>query len=72
MEPRILERTPVSYTCTCSRERMEKALISIGEKDLRSLIDEDEGAELVCHFCHSKYRFTTAELLELLKEAQRK
>ena len=72
MEPRILERTPVSYTCSCSRERMEKALISIGEKDLRSLIDEDEGAELVCHFCHSKYRFTTAELLELLKEAQRK
>ena len=72
MEPRILERTSVSYTCNCSRERMEKALISIGEKDLRSLIDEDEGAELVCHFCHSKYQFTTAELQELLKEARKK
>lgn len=72
MEPRILERTPVSYTCSCSRERMEKALISLGNKDLQSLIDEDEGAELVCHFCHEKYFFSTDELREMLKEAKRK
>ena len=71
MEPRILERNPISYTCSCSRERMEKALISLGAKDLRSLIDEDEGAELVCHFCHSKYAFTTEQLQAMLKEAQR-
>ena len=69
MTPRILERTPISYTCSCSRDRMEKALISLGEKDLRSLIDDDRGAELVCHFCHSKYQFTTEQLKELLKEA---
>ena len=72
MEPRILERTPVSYTCSCSRERMEKALISLGNKDLQSLIDENEGAELVCHFCHEKYFFSTDELREMLKEAKRK
>ncbi len=72
MEPRILERTPVSYTCSCSRERMEKALISLGNKDLQSLIDEDEGAELVCHFCHEKYFFSTDELREMLKEAKQK
>ncbi len=72
MEPRILERTPVFYTCSCSRERMEKALISLGNKDLQSLIDEDEGAELVCHFCHEKYFFSTDELREMLKEAKRK
>ena len=70
MEPKILERTPISYTCTCSRERMEKALISMGRKDLQSLIDDDEGAELVCHFCHSKYFFTTEQLRGMLKEAQ--
>lgn len=69
MDPKILECTPISYTCTCSRERMEKALISLGEKDLRSLIDEDEGAELVCHFCHSKYFFTTEELQHMLDNA---
>jgi len=70
MEPRILEETPVSYTCTCSRDRMERALISLGEKDLRSLIDEDQGAELVCHFCHSKYFFTTEQLTQLLEESR--
>ena len=66
MEPRILERTPLRYRCTCSRERMEKALISLGQKDLQSLIDEDEGAELVCHFCRSKYSFSTQELRDML------
>ena len=71
LDPKILETTPVSYTCTCSRERMEKALISMGRKDLQSLIDEDEGAELVCHFCHSKYFFTTDQLREMMEDAQR-
>lgn len=66
MEPRILERTPLRYRCTCSRERMEKALISLGRKDLQSLIDDDKGAELICHFCRSKYKFTTEQLKDLL------
>ena len=69
MDPKILETTPISYSCSCSRERMEKALISLGDKDLRSLIEEDEGAELVCHFCHSKYFFTTEELRGMLEYA---
>ena len=69
MEPKILEQTPISYTCTCSRDRMEKALISMGARDLQSLIDDDEGAELVCHFCHGKYFFTTEQLKALKKEA---
>ncbi len=69
MNPRILERTPVSYTCSCSRERMEKALISLGRKDLRSLIDEDQGAELVCHFCRSRYNFSTADLNAMMARA---
>ena len=70
MEPRILERTPLSYTCSCSRERMEKALISLGRKELNALIEENKGAELVCHFCHGKYFFTTEQLKSLLEEAQ--
>lgn len=71
MNPRILERSPVSYTCSCSRERMERALISLGRKELKTLIEEDRGAELVCHFCHGRYFFTTKQLEELLKEAQK-
>ena len=66
LEPCILERTPLRYRCTCSRERMEKALISLGRKELMELIEEDRGAELVCHFCRSKYNFSTAELTALL------
>ena len=68
LEPRILERTPVRYRCSCSRERMEKALISLGRKDLQSLIDEGQGAELSCHFCHRKHFFTTEQLQEMLEK----
>jgi molecular chaperone Hsp33 len=50
---------------------MEKALISLGRKDLQSLIDEDEGAELSCHFCHRRHFFTTEELRGLLSRAER-
>lgn len=71
LEPELLERTPLSYRCSCSRERMEKALISLGRKELQTLIDEDKGAELGCHFCHSRYAFTTDELKDLLQRASR-
>ncbi|MGN0972385.1 MAG: Hsp33 family molecular chaperone HslO [Aristaeellaceae bacterium] len=71
LEPELLERTPLSYRCGCSRERMEKALISLGRKELQTLIDEDKGAELGCHFCHSRYAFTTDELKDLLLRASR-
>lgn len=70
MEPRVLERTPLRYHCGCSRQRMEKALISLGRRELLGLIAEDTGAELGCHFCHSQYRFTTEELKALLASAE--
>lgn len=72
LEPRILERTPLKYACTCSRDRMERALISLGRKDLRSLIDDGQGAELVCHFCLNRYFFTTEELTDMLLAAEEK
>lgn len=71
MKPEILDRTPLRYHCACSRERMEKALISLGRKELETLIGEDQGAELGCHFCHSHYAFSTAELQDLLHRASR-
>ena len=69
MEPKILDRSPLGYRCGCSRERMEKALISLGRDDLRSIADDGKGAELVCHFCRSKYFFSTEELEELIRNA---
>lgn len=71
MKPEVLDRTPLRYHCSCSRYRMEKALISLGRRELQTIIDEDTGAELGCHFCHSKYAFTTDELKELLERATR-
>lgn len=58
------------YRCKCSRERMEKALISIGKKELEDLIDEQGEAELTCQFCDNKYNFSADELRGLLKEAK--
>ena len=71
MDLQILERAPLRYHCACSRYRMEKALISLGRKELNTLIEEDLGAELGCHFCHSKYAFSTEELKDLLTRASR-
>ena len=71
MKPVVLDRTPLRYRCGCSRARMEKALISLGRKELQTIIDEDTGAELGCHFCHQQYQFTTEELRQLLEKATR-
>ena len=71
MDLQILEREPLCYHCACSRYRMEKALISLGRKELQTLIDEDLGAELGCHFCHSQYAFSTQDLKDLLERASR-
>lgn len=58
------------YKCKCSRERMEKALISIGKEELRSIIDEQGTAELTCQFCDNKYQFDKKELETLLEKAK--
>lgn len=66
---KVYEKKEIAYKCNCSKERLERALISIGEKELVEIIEEQGHAELVCHFCNSKYYFDKAELNELLKMA---
>ena len=71
LSPVLLETRPLRYRCPCSRERMERALISLGTQELsRMIADEVEGAELVCHFCNEKYQFTTHDLLRLLNRVR--
>ena len=65
-ELEILEKSPVEYRCYCSRERMEKALISLGPEEMRSLIDEQGSAEMTCRFCDSVQKFTREDLEGLL------
>lgn len=69
MDVQVLERLPLRYACGCSRHKMERALISLGRKELQSLIDDGIPTELGCHFCHSTYRFTVEELKDLLERA---
>lgn len=70
LEPEILEEGELVLTCDCSRERIEKVLLSMGENQLREMAQEDHGAELTCHFCRSSYRFTEQELEELIAQGK--
>jgi len=68
----ILETTPIEYRCYCSRERMERALISLGAEELRQLIDEQGDAELTCRFCDNVQKFTKEQLEMMLADMQKK
>lgn len=68
----ITDKMPTRFACNCSKERVEKALITVGEKGLRSLIAEGKPVELNCHFCNSSYTFTVDELQDLLRRCRRK
>ena len=66
LELEILEKRPVEYRCDCSRERMERALISLGREELRAMIAEQGGAELTCRFCDNVQTFSREDLEALL------
>ena len=68
IEMEIMDEAYPELKCDCSVERMEQALISIGKKDLQEIIDEDGKAEIVCHFCRTKYQFDKDQLEALLKQ----
>ncbi|NLL00926.1 MAG: Hsp33 family molecular chaperone HslO [Clostridiales bacterium] len=65
----ILDKLPTSYECNCSKERVEKAVISIGRKDIQEMIDDNEPIEVNCHFCNEHYKFEVDELKVLLSKA---
>lgn len=66
LELDVLEKCPISYRCDCNRERMERALISLGREELRDMIEEQGGAELTCRFCDRVEKFSKEELEGLL------
>lgn len=71
MKPDIKpEKTPVEFRCSCSREKVEQAIISLGVGEIRSMIGEGKPAELSCSFCGKKYQFDTDELRKLMKQAK--
>lgn len=64
----ILDESDASYKCTCSRERMERALISLGKRELEDLAGDEE-TEISCDFCKSAYKFTSAQIRALAEQA---
>ena len=68
--PEISEKIPAEFHCDCSKKRVERVLISLGKKELTSMIDDGKPVELKCHFCNSGYTFTTEELKEILKKSR--
>lgn len=70
MELEITDRMPVRFSCNCSRQRVEKVLLSLGRKELQNMLDEGEDVKLNCHFCNTDYIFKTAEIREILAKAK--
>ncbi len=70
LEPEITDTMPAQFYCNCDKERVEKALISIGKKELQEMITEGKEIEVNCHFCNHNYVFSVEELKELLKKAR--
>lgn len=70
MDLEITGTIPTAFYCNCDKKRIEKAIISIGEKDIREMIEEGKEIEVKCHFCNSAYKFSVDELKSLLKKAK--
>ena len=67
----INEKIPTQFYCNCCKERVEKALISVGKKEIQDMIREGKEIELNCHFCNKNYIFTVEELKDILKRCKR-
>ncbi len=67
---KIADKIPTQFYCNCSKERVSKAVISVGKKDLQEMIDAGKPIEVNCHFCNSHYIFDVDEMKELLKNAR--
>lgn len=66
----VNDTIPTGFSCNCSKERVEKAIISIGSKEIREMIRDGKPIEVKCHFCNEAYTFTIEELKEILNKAK--
>lgn len=66
----IMEKTETRFFCNCTKERVEKAIVSIGKKDIQEMIDDEEPIEVNCHFCNQNYHFSVDELKDIIKRSR--
>ena len=70
LDPEFNDTIPTQFHCNCSHDRIEKAIISIGQKDIQEMINDGEDIEVKCHFCNTSYKFSVEELKDILKRAR--
>lgn len=67
LDPNVLDSFNCEYRCDCSKDRVEKALISLGREELTKMAEEEETIEVCCHFCENKYNFSREEIKQLIR-----
>lgn len=70
LEVEITDTMETGYVCDCSKERVEKAIVSIGKKEIEEMIADGKDIEVNCHFCNTNYQFTVDELKDILKRSR--
>ena len=65
----VTDTLPAKFFCNCSKERVEKAVVSIGREEIQKMIEDGEDIEVKCHFCNTAYQYTIAELQEILERS---
>ncbi|MFC4098271.1 Hsp33 family molecular chaperone HslO [Paenibacillus xanthanilyticus] len=68
----LMDEMNIVFQCKCSQDRIERTMISLGEQELKTIIEEDGHAEIVCHFCNEKYEFDRPQLERLIEQAKPK
>lgn len=71
LDMEVTDTMPAKFYCNCSKERVEKAVASIGRKDIQAMIDDGEDIEVKCHFCDTAYTYTVEELKEIIKRSKK-
>ena len=70
LDCQVTDTCPVAFSCNCSKERIEKVLISLGKKEIQDMIDEGREVEVNCHFCNTHYRFSVEELKGIYRKSR--
>lgn len=70
LDMEVVDTMPAQFYCNCDKKRVEKAIISIGKKEIKEMISENKSIEVNCHFCNTSYTFTVEELKELLAKSR--
>ena len=71
LDVEITDTLPAKFDCNCSKERIEKAIISVGKKEIQEMIDDGKDIEVKCHFCNTAYKYSVEELKDILKRCKR-